>query len=57
MLLEKPKCTELSEGEAILARSINKDSIHTKLDEGYLASLPRDGKHRFALKLQAQSGT
>lgn len=57
MLLENPKYTELTPEEDKLAKSINKDAIYTKLDEGCIASLPRDGKYYFALMVRNESAT
>lgn len=48
-LMQNPKSPTLTEEEARLAKNVNIDSIYTKVDEGLLASLPRDGKYYFAL--------
>ena len=57
LLNQNPKYTSLTEEEDRLARSINKDSIYAKLDEGYLTSIPREGKYYFALMVRNEHAT
>ena len=51
-LYRKPKCTELTEEEISLVKSINRDSIFAVLDEGTPLSLNPNGKYYFALMVK-----
>lgn len=44
-----PKDGELTQEEIDLFRSINKDGVYAKCDEGRPTSISRDGKHYFAI--------
>ena len=44
-----PKCTELTPEEDNLARSINKDGVYAKVDDGVDLPISKDGKHLFVL--------
>lgn len=47
--MAEPKYTEMTEEDIKTFRSINKDCIYAKTDEGVPVSISRDGKHFFAV--------
>ena len=44
-----PKDTELTEEDINTFKSINKDGVYTRIDEGVSQTIPRDGKHFFVV--------
>ena len=51
-----PKDAELSDEDIAMFKSINKDSVFAKTDEGVPTSISRDGNHYFAVMIRSDYG-
>ncbi len=49
MLMQNPKCTEITEEDKEKFSRINKDSVYAKVDEGASVSIPRESRNYFVL--------
>ena len=54
-LLSEPKFTEITEEDAANVRAINENSVCVITDEGVPTTLPRDGKHFFAVVVKSDT--
>ncbi len=50
--MQPAKYDEITEEDLIIFKSINKDAVHARFDEGLTANISRDGKHYFVLMVR-----